>query len=312
MKHSPALPNNTDDDDRRPLPLIIADRWEFGLQFHDVDGMRYYSVQDWLRGVAQKQDVRRMWDMLKKRLDGDVSTSSGHTTPGSNTISVRQFAYRQADGRTYQRDYVSAEGLYAITQRLDVTTGLRRVVLEFLAKSGVFVDTMRRDPQARAEFGATAGAEAVVDATIGQYRKLGRDEHWIAARLEGVVTRKEFTTALKEVVLRFDPTMYAKGTEKIYAGLWKRTTAQLRSELNMVSKKRSMSPRENFGEYALIYTRLAEKMATDRLRDVEIVPEDLAMKIVYEAAELISRQASATSNALGIDLITEKPLLPKK
>jgi hypothetical protein len=36
------------------------------------------------------------------------------------------------------------------------------------------------------------------------------------------------------------------------------------------------------------------------------------MRIVYEAAELIRKQAQSTAELLGIDLVTEKPLLPKK
>lgn len=102
------------------------------------------------------------------------------------------------------------------------------------------------------------------------------------------------------------PHFTATAQKKIYAGLWKRTTAELRRDLS-ISKKESL--RDNFGEYALIYTRLAEKVAAHRLKDVEIVPEGLAMEIVYEAAKLISTQAEATSQALGVDLVTEKPLL---
>ena len=34
------------------------------------------------------------------------------------------------------------------------------------------------------------------------------------------------------------------------------------------------------------------------------------MEIVYGAAKLIQAQANATSKDLGIDLVTEKPLLP--
>lgn len=38
----------------------------------------------------------------------------------------------------------------------------------------------------------------------------------------------------------------------------------------------------------------------------------MAMDIVYEAAKLIQVQAAATSPALGIDLVTEKPLLAQR
>jgi hypothetical protein len=74
------------------------------------------------------------------------------------------------------------------------------------------------------------------------------------------------------------PTMYAMTTEKLYVGLWSRTTAQLRGELDLAG---SENPRDHFGEYALIYTRLAEKLASDKLGQAELVPLIAAMEIVW-------------------------------
>lgn len=129
---------------------------------------------------------------------------------------------------------------------------------------------------------------------------------WIEARVDGIVTRKQFVDALKNAVIDAVPTMYAQATEKLYAGLWKRTTAQLRGELNLTPKQ---NPRDHFGKYALIYTRLAEELASDKLGLAETVMLFQAMEIVWEVAKLISVQAKATSESLGIDLVTEKPLL---
>ena len=70
----------------------------------------------------------------------------------------------------------------------------------------------------------------------------------------------ESEEALKQAVIDAIPTMYAQATEKLYVGLWNRTTSQLRGELDL--KKRE-NPRDKFGEYALIYTRLAEKLAME-------------------------------------------------
>ena len=56
--------------------------------------------------------------------------------------------------------------------------------------------------------------------------------------------------------------MYAKTTDRLYKGLWDRTTAQLRLDLEITPKQ---NPRDYFGKYALMYTRLAEELSTDRL-----------------------------------------------
>jgi hypothetical protein len=72
------------------------------------------------------------------------------------------------------------------------------------------------------------------------------------------------------------------------------------------------NPRDHFGKYALMYTRLAEELASDRLNDAEVVTLHAAMDIVWEAAKLFHKQAKELSEAVGYDLVTEQPLLPKK
>jgi hypothetical protein len=146
-----------------------------------------------------------------------------------------------------------------------------------------------------------------LDRSSETYRHEGKSDSWIVARVQGIVTRKQFVEALKAAVIDAIPTMYAQATEKLYFGLWNRTTAQLRGELNLTKKE---NPRDHFGEYALIYTRLAEKLATDKLGQAELVTVTIAMEIVWMVAKHISIQARATSEMLGYDLVTEKPLLP--
>jgi len=69
------------------------------------------------------------------------------------------------------------------------------------------------------------------------------------------------------------------------------------------------NPRDHFGKYALIYTRLAEEVSTERLENLETVPMSVAMEIVWQVTTLFRGQAQDLSKALGYDLVTEKPLL---
>jgi len=103
--------------------------------------------------------------------------------------------------------------------------------------------------------------------------------------------------------------MYAQTTDKLYKGLWSRTASQLRQDLEITPKE---NPRDHFGKYALIYTRLAEELASERLNESETVTMTIAMNIVWEVARLFYEQAKELSEAVGYDLVTEKPLLPKK
>ncbi len=104
------------------------------------------------------------------------------------------------------------------------------------------------------------------------------------------------------------PTIYSEATEKQYKGLWDRTTAQLPGDLKIDKKA---NPRDHFGKYALIYTRLAEELATEKLGQVETVLTSIAIEIVWAVAKMIGKQAREVSTTLGYDLVTERPLLPK-
>jgi hypothetical protein len=61
-----------------------------------------------------------------------------------------------------------------------------------------------------------------------------------------------------------------------------------------------------------MYTRLAEELASERLNNAETVTLHTAMDIVWETAKLFHKQARELAEVVGYDLMTEKPLLPKK
>src|SRR5579859_7326198 len=93
--------------DNRPLPEIIAELAGFPLAYHDLEGVRYYAVQDWVKGVSQKNDYRRLWADMKrasKRLGLHLYDS------------IVQLPYRAKDGKNYKMDHADAQTLYQIAQ----------------------------------------------------------------------------------------------------------------------------------------------------------------------------------------------------
>src|SRR4051794_16526851 len=92
------IPLPQDTNDKRPLPEIIADHYGFPLAYHDVDGERYYAVQDWIRGVAHSIDASKYWDALKRRLKkAEIEISTLY----------RGLSYTANDGKIYKRDHAS-------------------------------------------------------------------------------------------------------------------------------------------------------------------------------------------------------------
>lgn len=185
-------------DEPRPLPLLIAaggkDWHAFPLQYSVIDGVHYYAVQDWLRGVAQTDNARKFWDNLKRR------ALSVHKIELSS--SCRQLPYIASNGKTYQMDYANAETLYQITQYMDSTTGIRAHILKYLAKAGVKLDEMR-----------------VADSAP-----------MLTERAKGVPVRNGLMAAAKDTHINNRP-LYGVLTDTQYKALFGMVAKQLETEL---------------------------------------------------------------------------------
>jgi hypothetical protein len=252
-------------------------------------GEWFYSVIDIIAELLETDHKRAKsyWSTLKPRLKKE----------GNETVTeCDQLKLLAEDGKMRLTDVINTEQALRLIQ--SIPSPKVEPMKLWLAQAGAEKLQEEDDPELALILSLDRSAE--------KYRSDGKPESWIVARIEGIVTRKQFVDALKAAVIDAIPSMYATATEKIYVGLWNRTTAQLRGELNL---KKNQNPRDHFGEYALIYTRLAEKLSADKLGQAEIVTVTIAMEIIWMVAKHISIQAKATSEMLGYDLVTEKPLL---
>jgi hypothetical protein len=243
--------------------------------------VRYYAVQDWMRGMMQKDDVRADWRMLQKRAPQLLNN-------------VLQLPYKASNGKTYQMDYADAQTLYGITQRISANTGLRNDILAFLAKAGVLADDIRRNPSAALEAG------------VSGLQSAGKDEQWIATRAQSVIARNHFTAALRDAIPEITSRDFARATNDLYLGLWGRVASELKNEMGL---KPTASLRDHQPTEALAYLILAESVIKDHLGKRRTLTIEEAQDIVQEVAHFIGQQAEATSRLLGRDIATNKPLL---
>jgi hypothetical protein len=155
----------------------------------------------------------------------------------------------------------------------------------------------------------TSGAiepDDAIDAAIEEYRRRGKSDAWINARITGKIKRKMFTSALNAAIAEMQDIYYALATNEVYQGLWQRTAEMLRSEMGISPNK---SLRDHQPTLALTYQGIAEEVSAQKLGNRSELEWDEAQQIVREVSGIIGTQARATGEYLGVDLATGKPLL---
>jgi len=200
------------------------------------EGLEYWSVVDVVGFLTDAANPSKYWNTMRSRMQGEGA---------QETLSqIIELPMKSADGRHRKTDAMTRQTLLRLVQ--SIPSGKAEPFKLFLAEAGEEKIT-QMEQQADS-----------VEELRQRYRKLGRDEDWINARILYIVTRNVWTS---EVQLRGvdDQQSISKLTSLLNLRTFGLTTAQHK-------QFKGLSSRHNLAEHntrmELILRALGEETAT--------------------------------------------------
>lgn len=214
----------------------------------------YYVVVDVIEKLTQTRNPSRYWTDIKRRVQRQADRLGREELYDF----IVKFPFRHSDNnRTYQFDCATQAGILRIVQDIQSDNDtIERLKLWMAETASRRIDELRLDP---------------IERERERYRRLGRSEEWIHARLASVATRNELTDEWKKRGVQGRE--YGILTNTIHEGTFE-VSVRTHKDLKGIEKgelRDQMTPRE------LAFTILGEDMTTTEIRktDAQNFPENL-------------------------------------
>lgn len=273
----------------------IFNNSEIRTVWNKEDEKYYVSVVDVVGVLAESDNPRKYWSVLKTRLKKEGSQLATNCS---------QLKLKSQDGKYRATDVVDIEGMFRIIQ--SVPSKNAEPIKQWLAKLG----SERIDE--------TFDPSLALQRAIDTYRAKGYDEAWIAKRIKVLQDRKQLTDVWKDGGIT-EGIEYAILTNEIYK-TWSGMDAKEYKEYKGLRKE---SLRDNMDSIELILTDLSEE-ATKRLAQKEN-PQGLNENInvakqggsvAFDARNSLEKKLGESvvtkDNKLTYEYIEEKELLENK
>lgn len=222
--------NDEQIDDERPLPLIVADQWDFPLQHYETGDGYLYSIHDWIKGLTSgsPETARKSWENIRSEVE----------------VPTFKLDYL-TQGGVFQTDFTTDKGLYLIAQNLRSTAKRPQLkeIKHYLSDAGVFADEVRRNPD--------QAIEQIEDyRNHRDYKRLiasgmAHDEavQWLDTRAKQKRQRPAITQIWQQ--RGAEGRDYATLSNAVTEGATGKTATQLKRELQVTNPRDHLSTAEN-------------------------------------------------------------------
>ena len=203
----------------------------------DKEKEKYYiSVVDVVGVIAESENPRKYWSVLKTRLKKEGNELATNCS---------QLKLKSSDGKYYNTDVVDIENMFRIIESIPSKNA--EPIKQWLAKLGSERIDEIFDPSIS------------MQRSIDLYRAKGFDEKWISKRIQNIQDRKELTDVWKENGIT-EGKEFAILTNEIYK-TWSGMTAKEYKEYKELHKE---SLRDNMDNIEVSLTDIGEEV-TKRL-----------------------------------------------
>lgn len=289
INETPKQLDFTQIQDPRPVPLIVAEKWGFPLQYHIVDNICYFSIIDWIAGVGTSDNVNasKMWVYMQQN---------------QTSISTRTLSYKGKDGKNYQRDYANDISLYDIAQNMRATKDrpALKAIQDYLSQAGSLLDQWRREPEKM-----LSAAMSRMQFDIDRHEKAGLGDRAEIVHLKAELEAKQVVKQLNDMVSQIiEKPDYVKIHNTKHLALFGATAAQIRAILNTKDIHKAL-PTLQLNTLIFAERQIIEVL---RLQGGKI-DNQRALDSIMLAVKPLGAYLSGLCDSLGIDRITGKSLL---
>ena len=223
----------------------------------DKEQEKYYiSVVDVVGIIAESDNPRKYWSVLKTRLKKE----------GNELATIcSQLKLKSLDGKYYNTDVVDIENMFRIIE--SIPSKKAEPIKQWLAHLGKERIDEEFDP------------EITINRALEVYKRNGYSEDWINQRLKSIDVRKEFTDELKSNGIE-NSKDFADITN-LLTKIWSGYSVKEYKEYKNLKKE---NLRDNMSNMESVLNMLAEVSSTEIAKSSESKSKENAVKSVIEGS----------------------------